>query len=73
MFTVFHQDHQGIITFLFLATDKASDFVDQEEIKRDLNRILIYECRCDSVEDQELKLRDLHLVYTGFHGVLEHL
>ena len=42
-----------------------------ETIKRDLNRRLIYECRCD----ERLKSKDeesTRLVYTEFHGGLEH-
>ncbi len=41
-------------------------------IKRDLNRKLIYECRCD----ERLKTKDegsTHLGYTGLRGGLEHL
>ena len=41
-------------------------------IKRELNIRLIYECRCD----ERLKPGDegsTRLVYTGFHGGLEHL
>jgi hypothetical protein len=37
-------------------------FVYYEEIKRELNRILIYECRCD--ERLKLKVRDLHSSHT---------
>ena len=43
-----------------------------ESIKRDLNRRLIYECRCD----ERLKANSegsTRLTYTGFHGGLEHL
>ena len=41
-------------------------------IKRELNRRLIYECRCD----ERLKAkseRSSHLTYTGLCGGLEHL
>ncbi len=37
-------------------------FVDNEEIKSEVKRILIYECRCN--ERQKLKLRDLHVSHT---------
>ncbi len=40
--------------------------------KRDLNRRLTYECRCD----ERLKSKDegsTRLTYTGFRGGLEHL
>ena len=43
-----------------------------ETIKRKLNRSLKYECRCD----ERLKVKvegSTRLVYTGFHGELEHL
>ena len=43
-----------------------------EKIKRELNRILIYECRCDA----RLKDKDegsTRLTYTGLCGELEHL
>jgi hypothetical protein len=43
-----------------------------ETIKRDLNRRLIYECRCD----ERLKAKTegyTRLTYTGLHGGLEHL
>jgi hypothetical protein len=33
-----------------------------EEIKRELNRMLIYECRCD--ERLRAKVRDLHVSHT---------
>ena len=43
-----------------------------ETIKRELNKRLIYVCRCD----ERLKAKDersARLVYTGFRGGLEHL
>jgi hypothetical protein len=43
-----------------------------EEIKRELKRILTYECRCN----ERLKSKDeasTLLVYTGVRGGLEHL
>jgi hypothetical protein len=43
-----------------------------EKIKRELNRILIYECRCD----ERLKAKSegsARLGYTGLSGGLEHL
>ncbi len=47
-------------------------FVYHETIKRDLNRRLIYECRCG--ERQKAKTEgSTRLTYTGFHGGLEHL
>jgi hypothetical protein len=47
-------------------------FVYYEVIKGDLNRRLIYECRCD----ERLKTKaegSTRLVYTGLCGDLEHL
>jgi hypothetical protein len=47
-------------------------FVYYETIKRKLNRILIYECRCD----ERLKAKtegSTRLAYTGLRGGLEHL
>jgi hypothetical protein len=48
------------------------DCVYYETIKRELNRSLIYECRCD----ERLKAKaegSTRLVYTGLCGGLEHL
>jgi hypothetical protein len=43
-----------------------------EEIKRELNRRLTYECRCD--ERQKAKAEgSTRLAYTGLRGGLEHL
>ena len=50
-------------------------FVYYEEIKRELNRILIYECRCDERLRTEAE-GSTRLTYTGLHGFhegLEHL
>jgi hypothetical protein len=47
-------------------------FVHYEEIKRDLNRILINDCRCD----ERLRSKTegcARLTYTGLSGGLEHL
>ncbi len=47
-------------------------FVYYQEIKRQLKRILLYECRCN----ERLKSkgeRSTLLTYTGFRGGLEHL
>ncbi len=41
-----------------------------EAIERELNRRLIYECRCDEILKGE---RSTRLAYTGFRGGLEHL
>ncbi len=46
-------------------------FMITRTIERELNRRLIYECRCD--ERLKLKVRDLHPSHTGFRGGLEHL
>ena len=41
-------------------------------IKRELNRRLIYECRCD--ERLQVKVEgSTHLTYTGLRGGMEHL
>ena len=43
-----------------------------EEIKRELKKILIYECRCNA----RLKAKtegSTHLTYSGLRGGLEHL
>jgi hypothetical protein len=45
-------------------------FVYYEAIKRELNRRLIYECRCDERLKAEGSTR---LAYTGLRGGLEHL
>ena len=47
-------------------------FVYSEETKRELKRILIYECRCN----ERLKGKDegsTRLAYTGLRGGMEHL
>ena len=47
-------------------------FVYYEEIKREVDRILIYECRCN----ERLKAKaegSTRLAYTGLRGGLEHL
>ncbi len=41
-------------------------------IKRELNRILIYECRCDERLISKAE-GSTHLAYTGLPGGLEHL
>ena len=46
-------------------------FVYYEELKRDLKRILIYECRCDE-RLRDTTERSTRLGYTGFLGGLEH-
>ena len=47
-------------------------FVYYEETKRELNRILIFECRCN--ESLRVKAEgSTHLTYTGLLGGLEHL
>ena len=47
-------------------------FVYYEEIKRELQRILIYECGCN--ERQNAKAEGfIHLEYTGLSGGLENL
>ncbi len=43
-----------------------------ETIKRDLNRRLIYECRCDERLKGKTE-RSTRLTYTGLRGGLEHL
>jgi hypothetical protein len=43
-----------------------------EAIKRELNRRLIYECRCDERPKAKAE-RSTRLAYTGFRGGLEHL
>ena len=43
-----------------------------ESIKRELNRRLIYECRCDERLKEEAE-RSTRLGYTGLCGELEHL
>jgi hypothetical protein len=49
--------------FFFHREDKIKMLVYYEEIKRDLNRILIYECRCD--ERRKAKDDDsIRLAYT---------
>jgi hypothetical protein len=47
-------------------------FVYYEETKRELNRILIYECRCDETLRSKPE-GSTRLVYTGLSGGLEHL
>jgi len=46
--------------------------VNYEDIKRDLNRILINECRCDERPRGKTE-GSTHLGYTGLRGGLEHL
>jgi hypothetical protein len=47
-------------------------FVDHEKIKRELNKRLTCECRCDErLKDKDE--RSTHLGYTGLCGGLEHL
>ena len=41
-------------------------------MKREINRILMYECRCDE-RLKDKPERSTRLVYTGFRGGLEHL
>ncbi len=41
-------------------------------IKREINRIIMYECRCDE-RLKDKPERSTRLVYTGFRGGLEHL
>ena len=51
---------------------KQKSLVYYQPIKRELNRSLIYECRCD----ERLKAKvegSTRLTYTGFRGGLEHL
>jgi hypothetical protein len=43
-----------------------------ESIKRELNRRLLYECRCDERLKPKAE-RSTRLAYTGFRGGLEHL
>jgi hypothetical protein len=53
-------------------SEKNCPYVFYETRKRELNRKLIYECRCD----ERLKVKDegsTYLVYTGFREGLEHL
>ena len=47
-------------------------FVYYEEIKRELNRILIYECRCNDRLQGKVE-GSTRLRYTGLRGGLEHL
>ena len=47
-------------------------FVYYEEIKRDLNRILIYDCRCDERLISKAE-GSTSFTYTGLRGGLEHL
>jgi hypothetical protein len=48
--------------------------VDNEKIKRELNRILIYECRCNERLKTKPEGSTRHkFVYTGLSGGLEHL
>ena len=54
------------------------DFVYYEETNRELQRILLYECRCNErlQRNARLKLKvegSIRLGYTGFHGELEHI
>jgi hypothetical protein len=42
------------------------------ETKREVNRRLIHECRCDERLKDEAE-GSTHLTYTGLHGGLEHL
>ncbi len=44
-------------------------FVYYQEIKRELKRILLYECRCN----ERLKVKGEGSKYTGFRGGMEHL
>jgi hypothetical protein len=47
-------------------------FVYYEETKREIHRILTYECQCD----EKLRVTDegsTRLVYSGLNGGLEHL
>jgi len=46
-------------------------FAYYEAIKREVNRRLIYECRCD--ERIKVEVEGSTLAYTGFHGGPEHL
>jgi hypothetical protein len=47
-------------------------FVYYEETKRELKRVLIYECRCN--ERLKAKVEEsIRLTYTGLCGGLEHL
>jgi hypothetical protein len=48
------------------------DFVSYEETKRELKRILIYECRCNERLNAEAE-GSIRLAYTGLSGGLEHL
>jgi hypothetical protein len=46
-------------------------FVYSEKIKREINRILVYECRCERVRGKgEGSTR---LIYNGLRGDLEHI
>ena len=47
-------------------------FVYYDETNRDLQRILIYECRCNERMNGKVEGSTL-LTYTGLHGGLEHL
>ena len=47
-------------------------FVYYEEIKREVNRIRIHECRCDERPKDKSEGSTL-LTYTGLRGGLEHL
>ncbi len=44
-----------------------------EEIKRELKRILLYECRCNERLKAIKAEGSTRLTYTGFFGGLEHL
>ncbi len=48
-------------------------FVYHETIKRELNRRLTNECRCDErlKGKGEVRIYTMYTVYTGFHGGLE--
>ncbi len=43
-----------------------------EEVKREVNRILIYDCRCGERHRSKVE-GSTHLTYTGLCGGLEHL
>ena len=57
---------------MFLSAVITLFIVYYETIKRELNRRLIYECRCDERLTDKVE-GSTRLAYTGFGGGLEHL
>ncbi len=61
-----------LLTYYINTLSRQELFVYYETIKRELNRRLIYECRCD----ERLQAKEegfTRLAYTGLRGGLEHL